>query len=145
MIDAQTVQTLATKLDTRAMTLAEAKTWLMRTYGVTAAARTRDQFIRNVAALASSEPNGASTVGLGFGRVGLPEQQAAISVTPDSFQPVPPLADGAHEVQPEAIEAGLGLVGGELGLAADANPHAASIHQCAAALRAALARCGGAP
>lgn len=136
MIDSQTVQALATKLDTCAMTLAEAKTWVKRTYGVTVMARTRDQFIREVAALASPEPNGASTVGLGVGRVDLSEQQAPIGVTPDSFQPVPPLADGAHEVQPEAIEAGLGLVGGELGLAADANPHAASIHQCAAALRA---------
>lgn len=52
MIDAQAVQTLATKLDTCAMTLADAKAWLKRTYGVTVVARTREQLIRKVAALA---------------------------------------------------------------------------------------------
>ena len=55
MIDAQTVQTLATKLDTGVVTLADAKAWVKRVYGVVIIARTKDQFIRKAAALARAQ------------------------------------------------------------------------------------------
>jgi len=76
-----------------------------------------------------AKPINVSIAGLGVGRVDLRQEKVSVGVTSSSLESVPATADGAHEVQPEAIEAGLGLVGGELGLAADANPHSdGSIH-----------------
>lgn len=47
MFDRFTIQTLATKLDAKAITLKEAKEWVKRTYGKDIPGRTKDQFIRN--------------------------------------------------------------------------------------------------
>jgi hypothetical protein len=76
-----------------------------------------------------AKPINVSIAGLGVGRVDLRQEKVSVGVTSSSLESVPAPTDGTHEVKPEAIEAGLGLVGGELGLAADANPHSdGSIH-----------------
>ena len=49
MFDRSTLQLLATKLDTRAITLAEAKRFLQVNYRLTVKGATRAQFIRNAA------------------------------------------------------------------------------------------------
>ena len=66
--------------------------------------------------------------------VDLLHDQKAVVVLSTADQAVTPAADRAHEVQPEAIDVRLGFVGFELGSAADALPHAASVR------RAVLAR-----
>ena len=57
----------------------------------------------------------------------------------ETSQPVPASASRAHEMQPEVINVRLSLVGHQFSVAADANPHGASIYP-----RAALRACGGA-
>ena len=54
-------------------------------------------------------------------------------------QSVSPPALRAHEVQPEVIQVGFGPFRCQFSVAADANPHGASIYP-----RAALRACGGA-
>lgn len=46
-----TVQTLATKLDLGHISQKDARAWVKRTYGLSIAGRTRDQFIREAAAI----------------------------------------------------------------------------------------------
>lgn len=46
-----TLQTLVEKLDLGYMTLKDARAWVKRTYGLSIAGRTRDQFIREAAAI----------------------------------------------------------------------------------------------
>lgn len=49
MLDRATLQTLTTNLDTNAITLAAAKTFVRTNYGKAVKGATRDQFIRNLA------------------------------------------------------------------------------------------------
>lgn len=49
MFDRATLQLLATKLDTNAITLKEAKRFVLANYGLRVAGATRTQFIRNAA------------------------------------------------------------------------------------------------
>lgn len=49
MLDRVTLQLLATKLDARAITLADARKFVQTNYRVEVKGATRDQFIRNLA------------------------------------------------------------------------------------------------
>lgn len=49
MFDRATLQLLATKLDAKAITLADAKRFVKANYGFDVKGATRDQFIRNAA------------------------------------------------------------------------------------------------
>jgi hypothetical protein len=66
-----------------------------------------------------------------LGPVDLLHDQKAVVILAKAAQPITPAADRAHEVQPEAIDVRLGFVGLELGAAADALPHGASVRRCA--------------
>lgn len=48
MLDAITLQTLATKLDTRAITLKEAKAWVKATYNIEVKGHNKDTWLRNL-------------------------------------------------------------------------------------------------
>ena len=66
-----------------------------------------------------------------IGLVDLLHDEKAVVVLSTADQAVTPAAHRAHEVQPEAIDVRLGFVGLELGSAADALPHGASVRRCA--------------
>lgn len=67
-----------------------------------------------------------------IGLIDLLHDQKAVVIFTEASQPVTPAAHPAHEVQAKAIDVCLGFVGLELGSAADALPHAASVRRAKA-------------